>query len=138
MESWWDLSSETKAEIKVLSALLFGFVLKVVDLVYREDKKNPNEPIDLKKYLWGNGNKWRIIGSILFIMGLAFVLPDVFVTRLMNIQYDEMAIGWFGVIALGYLADNLTLMKYSVSFRFTEWLEHKLDIKERKRRNEQR
>ena len=98
--------------IDILLALLFGFVLKILDLVYHEDAKHPDQPIDLWKYLFGNSNKWRILSSVIMILGSVFLLPLAVFELLRAYDYQGIKLGLAAIAVVGYSADDFAFFKY--------------------------
>ena len=98
--------------IDILAALFFGLALKILDLVYHEDAKDPSEGLDLRKYLLGNSNKWRIVSSIVLILGSVFLVPLAFFEQLIDYQYGGVRLGLAAIAVVGYSVDDLAFLKY--------------------------
>ena len=98
--------------IDILLALFFGLALKILDLVYHEDAKDPQERLDLRKYLLGNSNKWRIVSSIVLILGSVFLVPLAFFEQLIDYQYGGVRLGLAAIAVVGYSVDDLAFLKY--------------------------
>ena len=98
--------------IDILLALFFGFVLKVLDLIYHEDAKTPDQPLDLRRYLLGNSNKWRILSSVILILGGVFLVPLAIFEQLQNYEYSDIRIGLVAIAVMGYAADDVCFFKF--------------------------
>ena len=87
---------------------LWGLGIKLLVMGYKEDKANgPETPFKIK-YLWRNSNKWRIMGSVWFLVGLAFVAPHEGFERIKEeTLWDSIPVGHLGVGAIGYLGDEI-------------------------------
>ena len=101
---------ELYERIGIAAVMGWGLALKLVTIGFRADLDNgPETPFHLK-YLWHNSNKWRIIGSMLFTGGLAFIAPHEGFRELSEfVVYGGIPIGHLGVGALGYCGDDLWL-----------------------------
>ena len=94
---------------RTLIALVFlwGMGLKLCLIGYKEDKENgPDTPFHIK-YLWRNSNKWRILGSFWFLVGMAYIAPHEGLNLMKEYQWEGVPVGHIGTGAIGFLGDDI-------------------------------
>ena len=121
-----DLPQEFYDRLWIGLIMFWGFSLKVLYLAYREDQRNgPDCPFTFSM-IWHNANKWRIMGSLLMLVGLAGTAPNQgFKALAQYVIYDGIPMGHLGVALVGLIGDDLFLSIGLVADRLSQLIKSK-------------
>ena len=120
------IDGELYARSGIALVMLWGFGLKLAYLGYQEDEANgPDVPFKLR-YLWRNSMKWRIIGSLWFVIGLAYIGPYAGFARVSEyVLWDAVPAGHLGVGMVGVMGDDLWLGINAIAKKAKEKLQRR-------------
>ena len=92
-----------------LIALIFlwGFITKLLLMGYQVDKNDPDRALTINRWLWYNSQKWRVVGSFWFLIGIAFIAPHEGFVKLQEYVFYDVPVGHLGTGAVGFLGDDI-------------------------------
>ena len=107
----------TEFEERSIIALVFlvGFITKLLLMGYQKDKEMTDERLTINQWLWFNSQKWRVLGSLWFLVSLAYVAPHEGFIKLQSYVFHEVPVGHLSTAAIGFLGDEIFIALDSVS-----------------------
>ena len=121
--------SEIEFEQRLLIAgiFLWGLIVKGLLLGYQIDRDNAEERLTFGMLVWENSQKWRFLGSVWFLSGLAFIAPHEGFVKLQEFSMYDIPVGHLGTAGIGFMGDTIFLMLDDIQ----EWIKAKLgkDVK---------
>ena len=99
----------TEFEQRSIIALVFlvGFITKLLLMGFQKDKAMPDERLTINKWLWFNSQKWRVMGSLWFLVSLAFIAPHEGFVQLQSYVFHEVPVGHLSTAAIGFIGDDV-------------------------------
>ena len=98
--------AEFGQRIVIAGVFAWGYLIKLLLMGYQEDKANPDVRLTFNKWLWFNSQKWRVIGSGVFLLGLAFVAPHEGFIKLQDYVFYGVPVGHLSTAAIGFMGDD--------------------------------
>ena len=99
---------ELAERVDIAIIFAWGYITKLLLMGYQVDKADPDKALTVNRWLWYNSQKWRVIGSFWFLIGLAFISPTEGFQKLSEfVVWDGVPIGHLGVAAVGFLGDEI-------------------------------
>ncbi|MYI61117.1 MAG: hypothetical protein F4105_05520 [Gemmatimonadetes bacterium] len=83
-----------------------GQVLSILSATYSQDAKTEKRitPLDV---MWTGSEKWRFLATACFLAAIALFAPDQFYAPLLDLSYQGIPVGKFGLIGFSYVADDV-------------------------------
>ena len=103
--------------LEVLVVMWGGLLLSLLSEAYRRDIETEDR-LTFRVWLWDGAQKWKVLGSNLIIFELSFILPHEALMRVMNMVAYDLPLGYVGVMAMGFLADDVFFMLDAVARKF--------------------
>ena len=113
-----DMPSVVIERVLITLVMGWGFALKLLCIGFRQDKANgPNKHFTLNM-MWANSAKWRISGSVVLMVGLAWIGPHEGFKALSEfVIWGGIPVGHLGVASVGFLGDDIFVALNEISDR---------------------
>ena len=99
--------------LELLFALCNGLALKTITVCYLKDRATL-EPLRFPGCLWDGPEKFRSIASLMMILQIGIFLPNEVFHKLMDKSWEGIPLGFWGIILIGYIADELFLLLHFI------------------------
>ncbi len=83
-----------------------GQVLSILSATYSQDAKTDRRITPLE-VMWYGPEKWRFLATVCFLGAIALFAPADWYQLLLDVSYQGLPVGQFGLIGFSYVADDV-------------------------------